>query len=328
MNLYPLKFQPLIKSKIWGGTRLGTLYNKPLGKHRHAGESWELSGLEGDRSIVVNGFLADNDIAELIEVYMGELVGDAVYEKYGTELPLLFKIIDANDNLSVQVHPDDDLARELHDTNGKSEFWYVLHVEPGASIIAGLKNGVTREQLQASIEQGTITEQLNSIPVNVGDVINIPAGLVHSLGKGVVVAEIQQASDITYRLYDYERVDKEGNKRELHIDNALKAIDFDDKNSPCVQYERQINGAVNIVRNDYFTTNLITFDRVIQRDYAALDSFVVYICAEGVCTLNSDDNVMTIKAGETVMLPATTTDITLKPLVSQPVKMLETYVEI
>lgn len=326
MSLYPLKFRPLIKSRIWGGTRLGTCYGKGLEGHHHAGESWELSGLEGEQSVVSNGFLADNEIGELIEVYMGELVGEKVYERYGSEFPLLFKLIDANDNLSVQVHPDDAVAGELHGCNGKSEMWYVLHADPGAQIIAGLKHPMAQEELLAKLREGRLLDELNVVPVSVGDVISISPGLVHSLGKGVMVAEIQQSSDITYRLYDYDRTDAQGNRRELHIDNAMRVIDFDNCHSPLVSYERKTNAAVNLVKNDYFTANLITFDRTIQRDYSLLDSFVVYMGVGGVCTLGDGNETVTLKAGETVMLPATTEEITLRPLVHDAVKLLEVYV--
>ena len=328
MPLYPLKFKPLLKSKLWGGTKLGTFYGKVLEGHSHVGESWELSGFGGEQTVVTNGFLADNTLGELVEVYMGELVGEKVYETYGDEFPLLFKLIDANDNLSVQVHPDDEVARELHDANGKSEMWYVLHAEPGAQIIAGLKQPMTERQIREALDNGSILGLLQTIPVKIGDVINIPPGLVHSLGRGVMVAEIQQASDITYRLYDYGRVDANGQPRDLHIDNALRVIDLDNRHTPLVNYTPQNNAAVNIVSNDYFTTNIICFDRTIVRDYSPLDSFVVYMCLTGVCTLRSDDNTLTLKAGETILLPATTAEVTLRPLVHEQIKLLEVYIQI
>lgn len=326
MALYPLKFEPLLKSKIWGGTKLGTFYGKVIEGHCHVGESWELSGFGNEQTVVTNGFLADNELGELVEVYMAELVGEKVYETYGDEFPLLFKLIDANDNLSVQVHPDDEVARELHNANGKSEMWYVLHAEPGAQIIAGLKHPMTPDQFKEELDKGNILQHLQTIPVKIGDVINIPPGLIHSLGKGVMVAEIQQASDITYRLYDYDRVDADGNRRELHIDNALRVIDFDNNHTPLINYTQKNNAAVNIVKNDFFTTNIICFDRTIQRDYSPLDSFVVYMCVAGVCTLRVEDYVMTLKAGETILLPATTEEVTLRPLVHEQIKILEIYI--
>ena len=196
--LYPLKFSPILKDKIWGGTKLKTLFNKPATSD-HLGESWELSGYEGDESVVTNGFLAGNNLAELLEVYMGDLVGDRVFERYGHTFPLLFKLIDANDNLSIQVHPNDETARARHDSLGKTEMWYVVDADPGAELIIGFAHDSSKEEYSQAVERGEVERLLQHVPVQRGDVFFIPAGLVHAIGRGVVVAEIQESSDITYR---------------------------------------------------------------------------------------------------------------------------------
>ena len=223
--LYPLKFQPILKDKIWGGTKLKTIFGKPAQTDK-LGESWELSGYEGDESVVENGFLAGNNLTELIEIYMGELIGDKVYEQFGMSFPLLFKLIDANENLSIQVHPGDEVAAERHGSFGKTEMWYVVDADPGAELIIGFTKDCTRDEYVDALENDQVEELLQNVPVKKGDVFFIPAGLVHAIGKGVVVAEIQQSSDITYRIYDYKRVDDHGNERDLHTAEALDVIDF------------------------------------------------------------------------------------------------------
>jgi len=223
--LYPLKFQPILKDKIWGGKKLKNLFNKAAETDK-LGESWELSGYENDESVVTNGFLAGNNLAELIEIYMDELVGDKVYNQYGLSFPLLFKLIDANENLSIQVHPGDEVAAERHNSYGKTEMWYVVDADPDGKLIIGFTKDCTREEYLDALDNDKVEDLLQHVPVKKGDVFFIPAGLVHAIGKGVVVAEIQQSSDITYRIYDFKRVDEQGNERELHTEQALDVIDF------------------------------------------------------------------------------------------------------
>ena len=226
--LYPLKFKPFFKEKIWGGDKIRKILHRPVADMKNCGESWEISAIEDNVSVVANGFFADdNDLNELIEVYMGELLGDKVYDKYGLGFPLLIKYIDATDDLSVQVHPDDKLAQERYGMNGKTEMWYVIQADEGAGLYVGFKDGVTRDQYWDAVEEGTVDELLRFYPVKKGDLFFIPAGTVHAIGRGVLLAEIQQPSDVTYRIFDWNRVDANGNSRELHVDEAFDAIHFE-----------------------------------------------------------------------------------------------------
>ncbi len=324
MNLYPLKFRPILKSKIWGGRALSK-YGKALPANENMGESWELSAQGDDISVVTNGFLADNDINDLVETYMGDLVGDKVYEHFGNLFPLLFKFIDAEENLSVQVHPSDDVALERHHALGKTELWYVLDAEPQSSLILGFKEDLDAAILQEKLHTHTLQDVLQVVPVQKGNVAFIPSGLVHSLGTGVLVAEIQETSDITYRIYDYDRVDADGNPRDLHIQEALNVIRYTAHQSPLVSYQEQPNTSTLLATSEHFTTNLLSFDQPIERDYTMLDSFVVYMCVEGACVLYTNDNLATpLQQGETVLIPASMGEIRLQPQASQ-VKLLETY---
>ena len=322
--LYPLKFAPILKDKIWGGTKLKTLFGKPATSD-HLGESWELSGYEGDESVVTNGFLAGNNLAELLEVYMGDLVGDKVFERYGLTFPLLFKLIDANDNLSIQVHPNDETARARHNSLGKTEMWYVVDADPGAELIIGFAHDSSKEEYSEAVERGEVERLLQRVPVQRGDVFFIPAGLVHAIGRGVVVAEIQESSDITYRIYDYKRKDANGHERELHVAQALDVINFAASRQPKTPYEPKLNEPVTLVSCDYFTTNTLHFDREVVRDYAPLDSFVAYMCLDGAFTIHTDGSETPVQRGETVLVPAAINEVKLVP--SQPSTLLEVYVQ-
>ena len=322
--LYPLKFAPILKDKIWGGTKLKTLFGKPATSD-HLGESWELSGYEGDESVVTNGFLAGNNLAELLEVYMGDLVGDKVFERYGLTFPLLFKLIDANDNLSIQVHPNDETARARHNSLGKTEMWYVVDADPGAELIIGFAHDSSKEEYSEAVERGEVERLLQRVPVQRGDVFFIPAGLVHAIGRGVVVAEIQESSDITYRIYDYKRKDANGHERELHVAQALDVINFAASRQPKTPYEPKLNEPVTLVSCDYFTTNTLHFDREVVRDYAPLDSFVAYMCLDGAFTIVCDGSETPVQRGETVLVPAAINEVKLVP--SQPSTLLEVYVQ-
>ena len=322
--LYPLKFAPILKDKIWGGTKLKTLFGKPATSD-HLGESWELSGYEGDESVVTNGFLAGNNLAELLEVYMGDLVGDKVFERYGLTFPLPFKLIDANDNLSIQVHPNDEMARTRHNSLGKTEMWYVVDADPGAELIIGFAHDSSKEEYSEAVERGEVERLLQRVPVQRGDVFFIPAGLVHAIGRGVVVAEIQESSDITYRIYDYKRKDANGHERELHVAQALDVINFAASRQPKTPYEPKLNEPVTLVSCDYFTTNTLHFDREVVRDYAPLDSFVAYMCLDGAFTIVCDGSETPVQRGETVLVPAAINEVKLVP--SQPSTLLEVYVQ-
>lgn len=307
--LYPLKFRPVVKPKIWGQ------------------EVWALSAQGDVISVVENGFLADNDLKELIEVYMGDMVGDKVFETFGTDFPLLFKFITANDKLSVQVHPDDEYAWQHHHSLGKAEMWFVTQAKPQANIILGLNHELTKEQMREYLQQNTLQEVLNHVSVNRNDVVVINPGTIHSLGAGVSVAEIQQSSDITYRLYDFDRRDANGNPRELHIEQALDVAQLKPITQPKVNYTETPNGAVNLHTCSYFTTNLLTANRTIIRDYTTLDSFVVLLCTEGqvkIKTAETDEEVA-LTNGEVCLLPATTEEVSF--ITDTNTKLLEVYID-
>ena len=324
MKLYPLKFNPILKDKIWGGTKLKSLFEKNAITDK-LGESWELSGIENDESIVLNGFLEGNSLPELIEIYMGELVGDKIYEEYGLSFPLLFKLIDANENLSIQVHPGDEVAAERHNSYGKTEMWYVVDAEVGAELIIGFSKDCSRDEYLDALDEGLVEDLLQKVPVKKGDVFFIPAGLVHAIGKGVVVAEIQQSSDITYRIYDYKRTDDQGNERELHTEQALDVISFDASINPATDYTPLLNEVVPIVNCNYFTTNMLRFNEPISPNYAAIDSFVAYMCLEGNFVIEFDGEKTVVNKGDTVLIPACIDDLNLIP--DSEVTLLEVYVE-
>jgi mannose-6-phosphate isomerase len=322
-TLYPLKFTPILKDKIWGGSKLKELFNKPSETNK-LGESWELSGYNGDISVVSNGFLKGNTLNELIEIYMGDLVGDEVFDHYGHTFPLLFKLIDANDNLSIQVHPGDEVAMERHNGFGKTEMWYVIDAEPEGELIIGFKKDCTKEAYLKALEEGDLEALLQRIKVTKGDVLFIPAGLVHAIGKGVVLAEIQQTSDLTYRIYDYKRVDENGNERELHTEEALDVIDFSASSDPKTIYTRSINELATLVSCEYFTTNILRFNEQFNRFYGKVDSFVVYMCMEGNFELVCNGERTAVTKGETILIPASVHDVELIP--QEEVTLLEVYV--
>ncbi len=323
--LYPLKFKPIYKEKIWGGHKFYSLLQKEECQDlEQCGESWEVSGFDEDPSVVANGFLAGNTLNELIEVYMGDLVGEKVFRTYGEAFPLLVKFIDAQDDLSVQVHPDDELARQLGEFNGKTEMWHVIQADEGARINVGFNRSIQKNELEKLIRTGRLKEVLRYHPVEAGSTFFIPAGKVHAIGKGILLAEIQQLSDITYRLYDYDRVDAEGKKRELHVAEALEAIRFDDTNHGPVTYQRARNQSSELVQCPYFVTHYIEFDRPVEKIYVSTDSFVLYTCIGGSAEIRyNGESRETIRLGECVLMPACIEEAVITPQGS--CRLLETY---
>jgi mannose-6-phosphate isomerase len=312
-RLYPLKFKPIIKDKIWGGTRLKNILNKKC-KTDKAGESWEISGYPGDISRVKNGFLAGNSLEELIEVYMGDLVGDSVFENFGTLFPLLIKFIDANDVLSIQVHPGDDLALTQFGSFGKTEMWYVIQAEKDAEIIVGFNRPVTKDVYLAHLKNKTLMTLLNAEKSFAGDVFFLPAGRIHAIGQGILLAEIQQTSDATLRIYDFDRVDDQGNRRELHTEKALEAIDFKVYPQYKTPYGKDPNKPNTLVKCRYFTTNYLHLKRKVERDYHEIDSFVIYMCLEGQIMIHfGGEEKEPLKKGETTLLPAEIKNVSLVP---------------
>jgi mannose-6-phosphate isomerase len=223
--LYPLTFQPIFQERIWGGRKLETLYGKPLPPGKIIGESWEISDRADANSVVTNGPLAGRSLADLMAAHREAIMGRA--RSPDGRFPLLIKLLDAQDNLSLQVHPPQHLAADLGGC-AKTEMWYVSAAEPGALLYAGLRHGVTREQFAEKTRDGTVAECFHQLPVREGDSLFLPSGRVHALGKGLVIFEIQQNSDTTYRVFDWNRVDASGKPRQLHVDESLKCIDFED----------------------------------------------------------------------------------------------------
>ncbi len=323
-ELYPMKFAPIFKDKIWGGNRIKTELGLDYGNLPNCGEAWMISGVEGNETVITNGFLAGNTINELVEVYMGDLVGDPVYEEYGLEFPLLIKFLDANDWLSIQVHPDDELAEKLRLGRGKTEMWYILDAEPGAELINGFKRKITREEYLDYFNKKKLPEILNYEKVEKGDAFYIPAGRIHSLGPGILLAEIQQSSDATFRIYDWDRIDAAGLTRELHTDLALKALDFEKYDDYKIRVEPQKNKTVNLVDSPYFTTNLLEFDKPLKKDFEELDSFVIYMAVEGDVILKWEGDDVSLKKGEVVLIPNAIENLELYP--RQTSRLLEIYI--
>ena len=323
-ELYPLKFEPILKEKIWGGSSLAEYYGKNPGNLKNIGESWELSAVSENLSVISNGFLAGNNIEEIIEVYMGDITGDSVFEKFGNEFPLLIKLIEARDDLSVQVHPGDALAKERHQAYGKTEMWHILKSEKNAKIYTGFSKPVSRNVYIDAVKNNTIEDLLNIESADPGDTFFTPAGRIHAIGAGIVLAEIQQTSDITYRIYDWGRKDNNGKSRDLHTDLALDAIDFNQAGKSKIISEFHKNKSENLVRCKYFDTNIIQFNEHIARDYNLIDSFVVYICTEGRFVIRWDSGTERVLKGETVLLPAMLSDVVLVP--EQEATVLETYI--
>jgi mannose-6-phosphate isomerase len=323
-ELYPLKFEAALKEKVWGGNTLVTRFNKKYTGSHHIGESWELSAIADNQSIISNGFLAGNNIEELIEVYMGDITGDSIFEKFGNEFPLLIKFIEAQEDLSIQVHPNNDLAKKRHKAYGKTEMWYILDRKEGSKIYTGFKSGVTKEVYEEAVRNGGIENLMNVESVDPGDTFFTPAGRVHSIGAGIVLVEIQQTSDITYRIFDWNRKSSDKVKRELHTDLALDAIDFNQSGTNKIRVEPVLNKTVNLVSCEFFNTNIISLNKAIDKEYHFNDSFVVYICLEGEFSIRWDGNSEKVIKGDTVLLPAMIREVTLKPV--NEARLLEVYI--
>jgi mannose-6-phosphate isomerase len=322
-QLYPLKFKPIFKDKIWGGEKIRTVLNKDFSPLKNCGEVWVLSGVENNQTVVENGFLAGNELNELVEIYMDDLVGEAIFQKFGNEFPILIKFIDANDWLSIQVHPDDDLAAQRHGTLGKTEMWYILDAAENSELISGFSKKTDKESYQKHLENKSLKSVLNYEKVKKGDVYYMPSGRVHALGPGILLAEIQQTSDITYRIYDWDRCDSKGVMRELHTDLAIDAIDFKVYDQYKTEYNHRMNETVRLVESPYFTTNIIQLNQTLRKDYSSLDSFVIYVCAEGSFSLTQNQTSVSIVRGEAMLIPAIAETIEIIP--SGNTTILETY---
>lgn len=320
-QLYPLKFQPILKDKIWGGQKLKSLLNKDSNLP-NIGESWEISDVEDDTSIVINGHLKGQSLKQLLETYQAELLGNKNYDVFGNKFPLLIKFIDAKEDLSIQLHPNDELAAKRHNSFGKTEMWYVMQADDDANLIVGFNQDMTPEKYLKHLEDKTLTEILNFDKVKTGDTYFIEVGRVHAIGAGVLLAEIQQTSDITYRVYDWDRVDDHGNERELHNDLAIDAFNFDMPDNFRVAYQKKENASNEMVSCPYFTTSMLHVTEPILK-LNTRDSFFIYMCVEGEALIETEHFSEFIKQGETLLIPAA---IDTYKITSSNAKLLEVYV--
>jgi len=325
MSLYPFKFKPVFKEKVWGGQKIKSELGLDFAPLDNCGEAWMLSGIDETPSVVTNGFLADNELNELVEVYMGDLVGDKVYEKFGNVFPLLIKFLDSREWLSVQVHPDDALAKKKYQSYGKTEMWYVLQADENAELISGFNGEINEQKYLKAMENNSLKSILKFDKVADGDVFFIPAGRVHALGPGNLLLEIQQTSDITFRIYDWDRKDDKGKTRELHTEEALKAINYSFEKKSKTQYETIENASSPIIKCDHFNTSILSLTETIERDFLKLDSFVIYICTEGSAEIIYHDGNETISKGEVILIPAGIKEISLSPKGSS--KLIEVYID-
>ena len=321
---YIFKFDPIYKERIWGGQRIRTRLGKDTGSILNCGESWELSAVEGNVSVVANGELKGRDLNQLIQSYGPELLGGTVWNDHGGEFPLLVKFIDANLDLSIQVHPGDRLASERHGGKGKSEMWYVLDAEENSFIYNGFRKGVNKDDFVGSIADENITGILNTEQVNNGDVFYIPAGRIHSIGGGILLAEIQQTSDITYRVFDFNREGPDGKQRELHVDLASDALDFSPVSEFRNDYETVLNEQSLLVDSPYFHTSLIHSDTTCRFDYSRVDSFVIYMCTEGSGSISAGSHTEALTLGDTFLVPASFDEVTIIP--EGQISLLEVFV--
>lgn len=320
LSLYPLKFEPILKEKVWGGDKLQTLFNKNGGDN--IGESWELSGVSGDVSVISNGDFKGKSLNWLLETYKENLVGERIFKQFGTTFPLLFKFIDARETLSVQVHPDDRLAKERHNSFGKTEMWYIMEAEEDAALILGFNKKISSEEYAQLLSEKKLASVLNNEIVQRGDAFILTPGIVHAIGAGIVLAEIQQTSDITYRIYDWDRPDKNGKLRKLHVEETLDAINFESQ-SPRIEYEEKMNVPVQIGKTNYFAVQKLSLSKPIEKKLDFSDSFKVYMCVEGKLTLVSEGVEVPMETGETVLIPATLENVKFN---THSATLLEVYI--
>lgn len=306
MDLYPLKFRPILKERLWGGTKLKEVLGKPI-ESEITGESWELSGVKGDISQVANGPLEGTSLEELIGQQPEAVLGKSVVERFGNDFPILIKFIDAKQDLSIQLHPNDKLALERHNSFGKTEMWYIMDADPGSKLIVGFNKNVEKAEYIKNLEEGTLLDLMNYEEVKEGDTFFINTGKIHAIGAGVLLAEIQQTSDVTYRVFDFNRKDKDGNLRELHTGLAVDAIDYENKDDFKVSYPNTKNTVNDMVDCPYFKTNFLELTKPIKQDLSQRDSFTIYMSVGGAATITNDWGSASIRKGETVLLSASST---------------------
>ncbi len=320
---YPIKFKPILQKKVWGGNKLRDLFDKEA-HDDSIGESWEISGVEGHISTVENGLEAGKKLTDLISEFKGEFIGERIYKQFGNEFPLLIKFIDAKTDLSVQLHPNDELARKRHNSFGKTEMWFIMQADQGSKLNIGFKADVNTQDYLEHLKNGKIIDLLHFEEVQKGDAILINTGKVHSIGGGILLAEIQQTSDITYRIYDWDRKDIEGNTRDLQTNLALDAIDFKRKDDYELTYTKEDNISSEIISCEYFTTNYLPVKGKINKDYSNIDSFVVFMCVAGTSSVSLNGNSETLKIGESLLIPACALSVEIQ---AEQAELLEIYIE-
>lgn len=317
--MYPLKFHPILKERLWGGRKIKDVLGKEI-PNELTGESWEISTVNGDISIVSNGELSGTSLQELIERYSEDLLGKSVIERFGEDFPILIKFIDAKLDLSIQLHPNDKLAKERHDSFGKTEMWYIMDADDGASLIVGFNRNVSKEEYVKSLAADQLLDLLNYEKVAEGDAFFINTGKIHAIGAGVMLAEIQQTSDITYRVFDFNRRDKHGNLRELHTEQALDAIDYKKKKDFKIDYSNKRDQINNMVDCPYFTTKFLHLSNDFDQNVSQRDSFTIYMCVGGSASIENENGVETLKKGETLLVPAKSSRIKIH---TEGAKLLE-----
>ena len=320
----PLKFNALLKQVIWGGERI--ISYKRL--HRvlpKVGESWEISDLPGEHTLVSDGEYKGKTLSELISLHKDLLVGKKCYDTFGARFPLLIKFIDAASDLSIQVHPNDSFAHNQGLSCGKTEMWYIVDAKPGSTLVSGLKEPLTKGNYVKAIEDGSFLDKLRVYPVQKGDCFYIPSGQVHSIGSGILLMEVQQASDITYRIFDYDRIDVNGKKRELHTENAMQTINLHDSKDYRVEYKHKADTTVELVKCPYFTTSLCEINKSFYKDLSKRDSFTILTAFDGECTITNDTgDIESLHAGESILIPACTKYMSIKPI-GKECKFLEVF---
>ncbi len=322
--MYPLLFRENLHEIVWGGSRLKALKGLPA-DGRNIGESWEISAVRGSESVVQNGELAGSTLGELVQRYGAELMGKHIAEAHGTEFPLLVKFIDAAGDLSIQVHPGDELARARHGKLGKTEMWYVMDARPGATLLAGFKKQIRPEEYAAKVADGSIVDVLARHKVHPGDVFFIPAGRVHAICRGILLCEIQQSSDVTYRLYDYNRLGLDGKPRQLHTEEARNAIDYKVYDDYRTHYQPVAEGAVRIVDCPFFVVNVVATSSSLHRNLLAEDSFVTLSCLSGACTIQAGGVSVSLGTGNSCLIPASVADFEVTAFGNREVRLLESW---
>jgi len=327
MVLYPLLFEPILHQVVWGGHRLRP-YKGLMPSDEPIGESWEVSAVPSSISIISNGRWAGRDLVSVIEENPSEILGRAVFSKYGAHLPLLVKFIDAERDLSIQVHPNDAMARRLHGKSGKSEMWYVIKADEGSFLYAGFKQPLTAGEYQQRVADGSITEVLAKHMVRPGDVFYLPAGRVHAICGGILLAEVQQSSDVTYRIFDYNRPGLDGKPRELHTALAAEALDFHVEQRYQTVYTPYVNRATQIVDTPFFDVRIMEITEPFHRNLLKYDSFIISMCIDGECKIRirGTGGEILLRQGHSTLIPAAIADYDILPI-SPAVRLLDAFID-